>query len=624
MTENNADPSFPLDGSYSLFGGESVSVRVERGLAIFVGPNGTGKTRALRSIKPGLHTLVSPLGLKVRFLAAGRSSPLEPFRSAVNHPGSITNGTVYLGNASNRPHWNDYESVTGDFLAIEQRPDLQLKVQARLQSFLSRSLQLSWSQGGLEINLIGSDGSSYPANWEASGILQLVPLLAAIYHDEIGALLIDEPEISLHPQYQAFIRDELFTVAGDPRHEKGKKFVVLATHAPIMLNVRQAPDLSRVVFFNVRRQAPRQLSPASPELKNRKLKALVSRLSATHRLAFFAQNVLLVEGASDEIILEQLAACLHLPLMAANTQIVPVNGKGEFAEAVKLFELIGKRVTVLADLDGLVDNNALVNHFGRRPESIKAAEAAGHRNLAALDARLRTELAQAVADHWAAVADIAEKHPYWMSVQPEKRDELAKKRALLAVLLCGPIDDLHRRAPNAGFSGLRMRFSALIELLAVSGCLFLQRGTIESYYASPPDPGAKVEAAAAEAMLFIGKSALALEAAYPEGLRVLRLAAQRPKVDENTMLRERLGALIGATFQTLETSTDNVSIGARAADVLGAYASIFEVKNASTETEKRLSIAIRSPLFQRDGFPFEISINDNLSGVLSQRLPATN
>ncbi|WLT65635.1 AAA family ATPase [Escherichia coli] len=86
-----------------------------------------------------------------------------------------------------------------------------------------RSVELKWSQNGMTIRITSvTGGDGYAANHEASGILQVVSLLTAIHNDEIGALIIDEPEISLHPQHQAFLLEEMELVAGDPQNPKKK------------------------------------------------------------------------------------------------------------------------------------------------------------------------------------------------------------------------------------------------------------------------------------------------------------------------------------------------------------------------------------------------------------------
>ena len=55
-------------------------------------------------------------------------------------------------------------------------------------------------------------------------------MLSALYDDEVGCLLIDEPEVSLHPQLQSFLLSEIIKVAG-ANTEQGKKLIFISTHS---------------------------------------------------------------------------------------------------------------------------------------------------------------------------------------------------------------------------------------------------------------------------------------------------------------------------------------------------------------------------------------------------------
>ncbi|MBK5415235.1 AAA family ATPase [Pseudomonas sp. TH31] len=160
-----------------LFNGHKPSITIASGLTVLVGPNGAGKTQVLRGLKSALpNHLSNCTASKVRYLSAGRASPLERFRARSDNPHNSDDNPTYVGNASYSSHWYNYESLTGDYLVLEQRADLRLKVQARLQAFLSRSIQLTWGQSGLEIRIVPNNGgATYLANNEASGVLQLAP-----------------------------------------------------------------------------------------------------------------------------------------------------------------------------------------------------------------------------------------------------------------------------------------------------------------------------------------------------------------------------------------------------------------------------------------------------------------
>lgn len=607
----------------ALFGGQHPTVRVAPGLTTLVGPNGAGKTQVLRKLKDQIsgHLAQTP-AKKVRYLSAGRASPLERFRASVGGPDSRINTPAYVGHQNHRQSWAEYESLTGDLLALEQRADLRLKVQARLQTFLSRSIQLAWVQNGLEVRMVPlGTGEPYPANDEASGILQLAPLLAAIYNDEIGALLIDEPEVSLHPQYQAFILQELEAVAGDPLVEPGKKFVVIATHSPSMLSVRSADDLPKLVFFNDPTALPLQIAQDAGEMWAKELRALVARLSATHRLAFFARNVLLVEGPSDEIIAAQLARKLKHPVLPANTQIVPVIGKEELGPAIRLFDLIGKRVTVLADLDALSDDPTLVKAFSARPNAGGPAHVTGHSSLFDMDAPIRNDFAAAVDKHWPTIEAVAGAHRYWAACAPEKRSDKTKRRATLATLMSGDGSELDRASQSTDFSALRQRFVALFDALEQVGCFILRKGRIEDYYQSGAGTGDKTEVAAQEAASFEARSAEELEGAYADVMRALRAAAPVRPVDENALLRERLGAALGHAFEFLTPDMPSEQINGRIR-VAQPELALFELENCSKLSELRLRVKMNSTLFPRETLPFEISKNEDRSTAIGRHLPS--
>lgn len=102
-------------------------------------------------------------------------------------------------------------------------------------------------------------------------------ILAALYDDDVKVLLIDEPEVSLHPQLQAFLLSEIMKVAGD-YNEKNKKMIIMATHSTDMINIRSIESLSNYVFFLEDGKSPVQIVPNSEELKNSKLKDLIPRL----------------------------------------------------------------------------------------------------------------------------------------------------------------------------------------------------------------------------------------------------------------------------------------------------------------------------------------------------------
>lgn len=614
------EQTWPLKVNIKLVGQapSQGTVVVQPGLTSLVGPNGTGKTRALREIKSAVASVrgISDKGRKVHLLAAGRTSPMERFRSAVDNPGSITHEDAAVGHTNYQSQWWHLESITGVLLALNQRADLRLKVEARLQQLFDRSIDFNWSQSGLTVAISPMlGGSPYAANHEASGVLQLIALLAAIHNDEIGALLIDEPEISLHPQHQAFILEEMQRVAGDPI-DAGKKLIIVATHSTALIPIRSLSDLPSIAFFSSAARAPVQVSASDDILKRSKLSALMARLSVTHRMAVFAERVLLVEGPSDEIIASQLASRLNQRLLARNAQILPVTGKGEFPEVAKLFRLMGKHVAVLADLDALADDNALVRDFSELPEARAVAEGIGRTLLTDLDGDLRTDLSKFITKHETAVTAAAGTYDDWSSSESKS---LRVRRVTLARLLTEPNSFEASAVTDA--SSLRARFQVLLEALSRLGCFFLRRGAIENYYGDGVSDKNKPDRAAAVAAKFGSSEPSDLERNYAHVLEALTLVAPNHRVDEDLLLRPKLGAALSAAFLSMTVTSTDDQLNAIARATIGSHAGVFNLNNCSDEKTLRIKVDISSPLFKRESFPFDVGADENVNTVVLKKLP---
>ena len=169
------DVAIPLDVVSGKPGG---TVTIRPGITTLVGPNGSGKTRALRSIQQALRNRGAEAA-HVRFLPAGRTGPIERFRAAIDSPGVGSNqGEAFFGQVHYRSNWHQIESVVGDLMNLDHRPDLRIKVETRLQQLFDRGIDFQWSQQGLVVSFTAMSGNaSYDSGLEASGITQLVSLL---------------------------------------------------------------------------------------------------------------------------------------------------------------------------------------------------------------------------------------------------------------------------------------------------------------------------------------------------------------------------------------------------------------------------------------------------------------
>lgn len=459
-----------------------------------------------------------------------------------------------------------------------------------------------------------SGSARYQSGLEASGITQLISLLAAIYDDTIRTLIIDEPEISLHPQLQAFIFEEMESVAGDWAY-KGKKRIVISTHSPSFLPLRSLADFPSIVFFGGNADC-RQIDPAIGLLQSSKLAQFVARTTLSHRQALFAERILLVEGPSDEIVAARTAQHLGMKIEARNTQILPALGKGEFREARKLFAEIGMQITVLADLDALVDDNSLVNDFSRADGASAIANASGHTSLIDLDGRLRSELAGLIAANGAAIDAAIAAYPYWSDKQDP---DVRRRRCASAQLLTQPsvfTGDLGEK-----MASLAIRYGVLLSGLEQLGCFFLRRGAIENYFADTSTGIGKPARASAEAerLAVLPPNQLATE--YPELVRALRCAAPGRGVDESVLLRSKLAAALGAIFQSMEVGSTDAQIEGMAMSILPAIKGLFTFQNATSGDQPAVRVELLSGIFNLTGFPLTVARSDNLNDAVGKIKP---
>jgi hypothetical protein len=328
----------------------------------------------------------------------------------------------------------------------------------------------------------------------------------------------------------------------------------------------------------------------------------------------------LVEGPSDETIAAQLADSLDHPLMAGNAQIVPVTGKGEFAEVTKLFRAMGKQVVVMADLDALADSNALVRSFSDSDQGRAVAAEYAHSTMGAMDASIRTTMYDAVRLHWDAIASVVGQHPYWQARPDTGNEDLYRRRAALAHLLLDA--EPMSQAAQFNFQPLRTQYGALLAALERVGLFFLRRGTIEDYYQNGEGGRGKPEAAATEAATFLARSTDNLRSSFSDIARALAFIAPVVRVDENELLRAKLAACVGALFAQLKWDTPTTRLDAMARANLGSDAELFGFENVSDDAGLKLRVEMKSLLFQRATFPLVLSETDNANLLLKGALPS--
>ena len=152
----------------------------------------------------------------------------------------------------------------------------------------------------------------------------------------------------------------------------------------------------------------------------------------------------------------------------AGSQIIPVDGKGQFPVITKLFRMINKEVVILTDLDGFIDDNSIVDLFTNLPKAIELANSCGSGNILEVANSIKTKITELVKKHKDDMKDIYKIHPYWIN-KKENEDELKiAKRALIGQLFS--ISDIEKWPDYQEWNSIKSRIEALLAILEKVGC----------------------------------------------------------------------------------------------------------------------------------------------------------
>ena len=161
--------------------------------------------------------------------------------------------------------------------------------------------------------------------------------------------LFEEPELYLHPNAQNILFEALALISKN--HQ-----VLVTTHSPLFF----APNETKT-FIKIKKQSE-EVKPFSiaqyidlTEMSTKDKFQLISFETSNH--AFFANNIVLVEGDSELIVLPYIAKLINSKYDFRNKSIslVKTGGKGSFKRYKEFFENFDIEIFMIADLDVLID-----------------------------------------------------------------------------------------------------------------------------------------------------------------------------------------------------------------------------------------------------------------------------
>ncbi|MBI5038061.1 MAG: AAA family ATPase [Candidatus Kerfeldbacteria bacterium] len=174
------------------------------------------------------------------------------------------------------------------------------------------------------------------------GFQQIFTILLYFFHPQYTILLLEEPEIHLHP---ALVK-RLYSIL---EKENDGDQIFITTHSPLFIT---ATNLHRV--FRVTRDGI-STRVHSPRISGHRINysRLRQELNADNLEMFFSDSVLLVEGPSDHILMRGLIDRFYHG--DKDIKVIQTYGKSNMDLYVELLRVFDVPYAVLLDHDGLYD-----------------------------------------------------------------------------------------------------------------------------------------------------------------------------------------------------------------------------------------------------------------------------
>jgi energy-coupling factor transporter ATP-binding protein EcfA2 len=208
---------------------------------------------------------------------------------------------------------------------------------------------------------------NYPVTIEqtASGLYEILFLLTTIIGESGKILLLDEPELHLHPTMQK----RILNLLSEPV-TRGRNQMLLITHSPYFIS---AEDVNTTWRFTMTEHSTKahNLGRVLSELESQEQEKLAVKLSNPDvRSLLFSRGVIFVEGLSDKIVVEQIDRYLSTKKKGANIDesewpVIDIGGKESLQSFMTLSRMLGVPNLVILDYDALMRRDHTIRLNGR-------------------------------------------------------------------------------------------------------------------------------------------------------------------------------------------------------------------------------------------------------------------
>lgn len=219
-----------------------------------------------------------------------------------------------------------------------------------LGNYLNISMEIIHERGTLNYDFHFKDSKKRNVVLEdlSAGQKGIIHFIFSIYGFDLesGVIIIDEPEIHLHPQIQEKYLDIIHDTVADLQLQ-----FIIATHSPIFINEK---TIEHVYRFYKNKDDFTEIKTASnitPDMKNR-----IQMLTYTNSaIVFFAEHIILTEGYRDYIFFKKYlnSYAVRHQKDISKISLLQMDGAGEYQKWTELLQEFNINTSYIGDTDNL-------------------------------------------------------------------------------------------------------------------------------------------------------------------------------------------------------------------------------------------------------------------------------
>jgi len=205
------------------------------------------------------------------------------------------------------------------------------------------------------------DGNIFLLNQASSGEVELINFILGMITLGLkgGIIIVDEPELHLHPKWIAFLRGFFMQYAFTEKNQ-----LMVVTHSSTFINSSTYPYISRVYKNERGSSSLHQVV----DVNNEETKERLHFINATNNeKVFFSDFVVMVEGDTDEIVFKQILEVIKKESgFKSNVEVMQVKGKTNYEKFNQFLKTLQIESCFIGDLDNVAQmatGNEKIKHM---------------------------------------------------------------------------------------------------------------------------------------------------------------------------------------------------------------------------------------------------------------------